>query len=178
MLVPMTPPPTTTTSARAGRPGATRSGNHAGSPTRCPDMELTCLKCHGPMRSYERNGIVIDQCAECRGVFLDRGELEKLIDAESREAATAPAAPAWAHRSHARAAVRRPAVADEYRHDYPDDHRYDDPRYRRKKKKSFLEDLFDSSSARGDLTPRVVLSDDPAIGPSATCRRPRARSPR
>jgi len=43
---------------------------------------LTCPKCAGAMRTYERNGISIDQCTECRGVFLDRGELERLIDAE------------------------------------------------------------------------------------------------
>ena len=34
------------------------------------------------MRSYERNGVTIDQCTGCRGVFLDRGELERLVDAE------------------------------------------------------------------------------------------------
>jgi Zn-finger nucleic acid-binding protein len=34
------------------------------------------------MRTYERNGILIDQCEECRGIFLDRGELEQLLDAE------------------------------------------------------------------------------------------------
>lgn len=34
------------------------------------------------MRAYERNGVTVDQCAECRGVFLDRGELERLIDSE------------------------------------------------------------------------------------------------
>ena len=44
---------------------------------------LTCPKCESPMRSYERNGIVIDQCTNCRGVYLDRGELERLMDAES-----------------------------------------------------------------------------------------------
>jgi uncharacterized protein len=43
---------------------------------------MTCPKCQGAMRSYERNGITIDQCTECRGIFLDRGELERLIDAE------------------------------------------------------------------------------------------------
>jgi Zn-finger nucleic acid-binding protein len=43
---------------------------------------LTCPKCQGPMRSYERSGIVVDQCTGCRGVFLDRGELERLVDAE------------------------------------------------------------------------------------------------
>jgi hypothetical protein len=35
------------------------------------------------MRAYDRNGITIEQCTECRGVFLDRGELDRLIDAES-----------------------------------------------------------------------------------------------
>ena len=45
--------------------------------------ELTCPKCQGTMRNYERNGIQIDQCTECRGVWLDRGELERLLDAES-----------------------------------------------------------------------------------------------
>ena len=35
------------------------------------------------MRSYERNGVVLEQCNECHGIFLDRGELERLIGAES-----------------------------------------------------------------------------------------------
>ena len=45
--------------------------------------DLTCLKCHGAMRTYKRNGITIDQCTVCHGIFLDRGELERLIGAES-----------------------------------------------------------------------------------------------
>ena len=43
---------------------------------------LICPKCRGEMRTYERNGILIDQCEECRGIFLDRGELEQLLEAE------------------------------------------------------------------------------------------------
>jgi Zn-finger nucleic acid-binding protein len=35
------------------------------------------------MRTYERNGITIDQCTVCHGIFLDRGELERLIGIES-----------------------------------------------------------------------------------------------
>jgi uncharacterized protein len=46
-------------------------------------MDLTCPKCHSSMRSYERNGVTVDQCTGCRGVFLDRGELERLVDQES-----------------------------------------------------------------------------------------------
>jgi hypothetical protein len=46
-------------------------------------MQLTCPKCRGEMRQYERSGVTIDQCTECRGIFLDRGELEKLFEAEA-----------------------------------------------------------------------------------------------
>ncbi|WBB78352.1 zf-TFIIB domain-containing protein [Micromonospora sp. WMMD882] len=46
-------------------------------------MQLICPKCRGDMRQYERSGVVIDQCGECRGIFLDRGELEKLFEAEA-----------------------------------------------------------------------------------------------
>lgn len=59
-------------------------------------MSLTCPKCHGEMRQYERSGVTIDQCGECRGIFLDRGELEKLFEAEanwSRQQGAAPAQP-------------------------------------------------------------------------------------
>lgn len=47
---------------------------------------LTCPRCEGPMRTYERHGVEIDQCVDCRGVFLDRGELERIIDAEASAA--------------------------------------------------------------------------------------------
>ncbi len=52
---------------------------------------LVCPKCQGAMRSYERSGITVDQCTECRGIFLDRGELERLLDAEAAPASTAVA---------------------------------------------------------------------------------------
>ena len=55
--------------------------------------ELICPKCQGQMRSYERNGITIDQCQECRGIFLDRGELERMIDAEGAYVQSVAAAP-------------------------------------------------------------------------------------
>jgi uncharacterized protein len=43
---------------------------------------LECPKCGSEMRSYERNGVMVDQCTGCKGLFLDRGELERLVDAE------------------------------------------------------------------------------------------------
>ena len=94
---------------------------------------LTCPKCRGEMRTYERSGVTVDQCGECRGIFLDRGELERLVDAELRY--NAPS--------------QQPRYEEKKRYDerrrYDDDDRRYDPRYgnQRKKKKSFLEELFD-----------------------------------
>ncbi|MFC0532932.1 TFIIB-type zinc ribbon-containing protein [Phytohabitans kaempferiae] len=64
-------------------------------------MQMTCPKCHGEMRTYERSGVTIDQCGECRGIFLDRGELEKLFEAESN----------WNQQHSAPAGQRPPAPA-------------------------------------------------------------------
>lgn len=48
---------------------------------------MTCPKCRGEMRTFDRNGVHIDQCLNCRGVFLDFGELEHLTQLETRFAA-------------------------------------------------------------------------------------------
>lgn len=45
---------------------------------------LVCPKCRGGMRTYERNGVHLEQCEGCRGVFLDFGELEHLTALEGR----------------------------------------------------------------------------------------------
>jgi uncharacterized protein len=103
-------------------------------------MNLTCPKCQGEMRQYERNAVVIDQCAECRGVFLDRGELDKLIDAEARwadSAAPAAAAPGYQQapppQQYAQPGYAQPGYQQPYREHY----------YKKNKRKSFLDELFD-----------------------------------
>jgi Zn-finger nucleic acid-binding protein len=45
--------------------------------------DLLCPKDQAAMRSIERNGVTIERCSECGGVFLDRGELERLMQAET-----------------------------------------------------------------------------------------------
>lgn len=45
--------------------------------------ELLCPKCQATMTSIERSGVTIERCTECGGVFLDRGELERLETAEA-----------------------------------------------------------------------------------------------
>ena len=99
-----------------------RLGEHTADTDIVRRMELTCPKCHGVMRSYERNGVTIDQCGDCRGLFLDRGELEHLIAGER----------GWHN---------EPVRQDEYRR-YPSDDR-SGYHGQKKKRRSFLEDLFD-----------------------------------
>lgn len=71
----------------------------------------------------ERQGIEIDHCPTCRGVWLDRGELDKIV-----ERSTAP--------------VTAPDARGGYeRHD--DRHRRYDGHRPSKRRRSFLEDLFD-----------------------------------
>ena len=111
---------------------------------------LTCPKCRGEMRTYERSGVTVDQCGECRGIFLDRGELDRLVDAETSfhapSAAAAPGAarppaPAYGY-PQARPDHRDREYTDRYRDD--DHHRYDrDPYPKKNKRRSFLEELFD-----------------------------------
>lgn len=45
--------------------------------------QLLCPKCHNIMSRYERNGVQVDSCDGCGGMFLDRGELEHLAQAET-----------------------------------------------------------------------------------------------
>lgn len=56
---------------------------------------MHCPKCHSFMRTYNRSGVQIEQCDNCRGIFLDYGELEALGRMENGYAP--PAAPAWGH---------------------------------------------------------------------------------
>ena len=78
----------------------------------------------------ERQGIEIDYCPQCRGVWLDRGELDKILERSAGEAAPAASAPrtepqsdeSWTPREH---------------------YREDQGSYRHKRKKSFFEELFD-----------------------------------
>lgn len=49
---------------------------------------LNCPQCHLPMYAVPMHGASIDRCAECGGIFLDRGELETLVRAELKSGNT------------------------------------------------------------------------------------------
>jgi Zn-finger nucleic acid-binding protein len=84
---------------------------------------MNCPNCRVPLTITERNRVEIDYCPQCRGVWLDRGELDKIIER-----------------------------SESVRYDDDDDRRPSRPvygsdskdyGYHQKKKKGFLGDLFD-----------------------------------
>ncbi len=93
---------------------------------------LECPKCGSEMRSYERNQVVVDQCTGCGGLFLDRGELERLVEAESSFYSQA--------QPPSREEPRRPE--QDRHHDRRDDRSYGKPK-KKKGPRSFLEDFLE-----------------------------------
>ena len=92
----------------------------------------------------DRSGVEIDYCPRCRGVWLDRGELDKIIDRAGALPPVATAAPAPAHPAPVyQAEPRRDGLRDGGRrrddHDDDDDHRHP----RKKRRDGFLSELFD-----------------------------------
>ena len=110
--------------------------------------DLICPKCQGRMRTYERSGITVDQCGDCRGIFLDRGELERLVDAEQgwqrSHSADHDRDYDW-ERDRDRDRDRGPSIPIPFGDRYDDDddrRRYSEGSHKRRKK-SFFDELFD-----------------------------------
>lgn len=83
---------------------------------------MNCPVCNIPLLMTDKQGVEVDYCQKCRGVWLDRGELEKIIE-RSFQPQNAPYVS---------------SDRDKYKHDehYGDSYKY-------KKKKNFLSDIFD-----------------------------------
>jgi Zn-finger nucleic acid-binding protein len=54
---------------------------------------MQCPVCRVPLAMSDRQGIEIDYCPQCRGVWLDRGELDKIVERSAAQAAPPPPAP-------------------------------------------------------------------------------------
>ena len=89
---------------------------------------MPCPVCKVPLVMSERQGVEIDYCPQCRGVWLDRGELDKIIERSSVQEAPAPPPAPRQQQPHYQ---QQDYGHDPYRKGYP------------KRKKSFLEELFD-----------------------------------
>ena len=85
---------------------------------------MICPVCNVELLLNERQGVEIDYCPKCRGVWLDRGELDKLIERSAR-------------------------VSYNREHGYDDDDNKhyreyrEHPEYHKRKRKGWLDDVFD-----------------------------------
>ncbi|MDY0882412.1 zf-TFIIB domain-containing protein [Dongia soli] len=87
---------------------------------------MKCPTCQEDLVMSDRQGIEIDYCRKCRGVWLDRGELDKIIERSVQEM------------PQAASAMREPSRSQQSRRDDDDDYRY-----KHHRRKSWLSDLFD-----------------------------------
>lgn len=109
---------------------------------------MNCPHCNVNLVMTERSGIEIDYCPQCRGVWLDRGELDKIIEragASAPAAAPQPAAQQGYAPQPQQPAYQQPAVHQQFGgHDgHHGGHHNDKYGYGYKKKKSVLSELFD-----------------------------------
>ena len=97
---------------------------------------LLCPNDNSSMQTVQRSGVEFDMCPTCRGVWLDRGELEKLMASDGAEPAPAPPRDAYRPQSgydrpgYDRPGYDRPRYDDDHRHGY-------------RKKKGGIFDIFD-----------------------------------
>jgi Zn-finger nucleic acid-binding protein len=104
--------------------------------------EMRCPACGGELVELERSGVRIDACRQCRGVWLDRGELDRILERERQVVAGVEED----EESFLREMTGKRAPKEDYGLDRQSAERlYSDYRAHRKqrKRKSFLDDLFD-----------------------------------
>ena len=93
---------------------------------------MKCPNDNAVLVMSDRQGVEIDYCPQCRGVWLDRGELDKIIERTGANSSTSASQGYSAQPSqHDDRRVRR------------DDYRDEKHAHKKRKKENFLEDLFD-----------------------------------
>lgn len=91
---------------------------------------MKCPNCtDATLLMTERQGVEIDYCPQCRGVWLDRGELDKLIERSTSATPTPPAQAAYPAAPHHR--------------DFKDSDYHHNTGYPQRKRKSWLGEIFD-----------------------------------
>ena len=95
---------------------------------------MKCPNCNETLIMADRQGIEIDYCPACRGVWLDRGELDKIVERSA------------SYTKQPDTDFNREQRPDPKYNQQPYGHQqghYNDPYYKGKKKKGFLSDFFD-----------------------------------
>jgi Zn-finger nucleic acid-binding protein len=99
---------------------------------------MNCPACQHELRMADRQGVEIDYCPQCRGVWLDRGELDKIIERSERSTSEGQRFASPSSEEHKRF----------YEREAPFERHWDEDAYERdmskgRRRKSFLGELFD-----------------------------------
>lgn len=94
---------------------------------------MQCLNDKTDLVMTDRQGVEIDYCPKCRGVWLDRGELDKIIERGTAQSPTSSAQQPYQEPNYPPQQYDKHGNQDRYTQGYP----------RKKRKESFLGDLFD-----------------------------------
>jgi uncharacterized protein len=95
---------------------------------------MNCPVCNLALNMTERQGVEIDYCPKCRGVWLDRGELDKLIERATEQQPV---------QGVQQQVPQQPTVIVQEQRRYDSPRYRDDDYYRHKKRKSLLGEIFD-----------------------------------
>lgn len=104
---------------------------------------MKCPHCNETLLMTERHNIEIDYCPQCRGIWLDKGELDKMLDyVEEKYKGTQPnqQSPQQSHQPNEQY-YQQKWYDDDHKHHH-DHYKHQQP-YHKHKKKGFLGDLFD-----------------------------------
>lgn len=96
---------------------------------------MQCPVCDAALVMSNRNGVEIDYCPSCRGVWLDRGELDKIIERASNYSEHS--------KEYSRRDTERYSDHDHDDDDYDRRQSHDSHHNKKHKKEGFLGDLFD-----------------------------------
>ena len=94
---------------------------------------MKCPSCNETLLITDKQGVEIDYCPQCRGIWLDRGELEKIIDRSAEH---------YSKKENYESDSRKYGYG-EYSKDHDKHHSHDRNHPHGRKKKSFLDDFFD-----------------------------------
>ena len=103
---------------------------------------MKCPHCNIPLLMTERKNVEIDYCSQCRGIWLDKGELDKIIEMtiNERQAGT-PRQPTYA--GQAPQGYVRGGYADHYKGHHKSHYPHKPYYAKHRKKKSLMSELFD-----------------------------------
>lgn len=106
---------------------------------------MNCPRCNEfKLMMTSREGVEIDYCPQCRGVWLDRGELDKILErSDTQQRAIEAQAVSAARGFDDRPRYRDDDDDDDHRRRYRDDDDDDWKLGKKRKRKGFLSEIFD-----------------------------------